>query len=177
MTFECRVLPAAFAPCSAPLSLGGFTDGSHTFEVRAIDQAGNVDPTPASITWLVDTAPPKTQIVTAPAAKTFDTSASFTFGANKSPVTYECALDAAVFAPCSSSESYDGLALGNHSLQVRARDLLGNVDPAPATWQWTIDPHTITFAGGGCSSSNGSTGGLLALFAAAALLLRRRQKN
>jgi hypothetical protein len=27
--------------------------GSHTFQVRATDSAGNTDPTPASFTWTV----------------------------------------------------------------------------------------------------------------------------
>jgi hypothetical protein len=33
--------------------------GSHTFKVRAIDGAGNVDPTPATHTWTSDLTPPK----------------------------------------------------------------------------------------------------------------------
>ncbi|MHC1763418.1 MAG: putative Ig domain-containing protein [Verrucomicrobiia bacterium] len=33
-------------------------DGPHTFEVRAIDLAGNADPSPSFYTWTVDTSPP-----------------------------------------------------------------------------------------------------------------------
>jgi hypothetical protein len=33
-------------------------DGSHTFQVRAVDNAGNMDPTPASFTWVVDATGP-----------------------------------------------------------------------------------------------------------------------
>ena len=34
----------------------GLAAGSHTFEVRATDPAGNVDPTPASYTWTITAA-------------------------------------------------------------------------------------------------------------------------
>jgi hypothetical protein len=40
--------------CTSPKMLGTLDEGSHTFQVRAIDIDGNVDPTPASYTWMVD---------------------------------------------------------------------------------------------------------------------------
>ena len=64
-TFECHIDSAAFAPCSAPGpgSTGSHTtaalsDGSHTFYVRATDAASNVDASPDSRTFTVDTTPP-----------------------------------------------------------------------------------------------------------------------
>jgi hypothetical protein len=36
----------------------GLSDGAHTFEVKARDEAGNVDPTPADASFTVDTTPP-----------------------------------------------------------------------------------------------------------------------
>ena len=47
VSFECRVDAAAFAPCPSPRSLTALA-GMHTFEVRAVDAEGDVDPTPAS---------------------------------------------------------------------------------------------------------------------------------
>jgi hypothetical protein len=46
VTFECRFDRAAFKPCAASLSKR-VKPGRHTFEGRAIDAAGVVDPTPA----------------------------------------------------------------------------------------------------------------------------------
>jgi len=74
-TFLCRIdwetthpdlnapLPP-FEPCSSPKTYPVLGEGLHTFEVKAKDAAGNVDPTPASRTIYVDTVPPT---VSAPA--------------------------------------------------------------------------------------------------------------
>ena len=60
-TFECRLdnsitAPISFTSCINPQTYTGLSDGSHTFEVRAIDSLGNIDPTPAIYTWIVDTS-------------------------------------------------------------------------------------------------------------------------
>ena len=40
------------------VALTGLSDGSHTFNVKAKDEAGNVDSSPASVTFTIDTTPP-----------------------------------------------------------------------------------------------------------------------
>src|SRR5207249_9640427 len=58
----------------------GLTDGQHTFQVRAVDKAGNTDLSPASFSWLVDTTPPETSITSHPTDPSGSSSASFEFG-------------------------------------------------------------------------------------------------
>jgi hypothetical protein len=52
--FECRLDGGAFAACASPGEYSGLAAGSHTVRVRAIDLAGNVDPTPASAGFTID---------------------------------------------------------------------------------------------------------------------------
>jgi hypothetical protein len=51
--FQCKLDAGAFAPCSSPKTHTGLTRTAHVFEVRAVDAAGNVDPTPAIHRWTV----------------------------------------------------------------------------------------------------------------------------
>jgi len=53
--FQCAVNGGAFVACSSPNVLAALADGAITFQARAIDGAGNVDPTPAVRSWTLDT--------------------------------------------------------------------------------------------------------------------------
>jgi large repetitive protein len=67
------------------------------------------------------------------AASTLSRAASFRFSADQAGAGFDCALDGAAFAPCTSPQAYSELAPGSHSFRVRATDAAGNVDASPAT--------------------------------------------
>jgi large repetitive protein len=50
-TFECSLDGQAFRTCDSPRLYTDLGGGWHTFKVRAIDDAGNADPTPAVRRW------------------------------------------------------------------------------------------------------------------------------
>ena len=58
-TFECSLDGRAFSACSSPKSYSTLANGLHTFQVRAKDGAGNVDPVGAFRSWRVDTRKPR----------------------------------------------------------------------------------------------------------------------
>ena len=53
---ECKLDSAAFAACTSTKSYSGIGPGPHTFKVRAVDNAGNVESTPDSFAWQVHAA-------------------------------------------------------------------------------------------------------------------------
>ena len=59
--FHCRLddnSTEAWGRCSSAWPYTGLADGAHTFEVKAFDINGNVDPTPALKLWTVDMTAP-----------------------------------------------------------------------------------------------------------------------
>jgi hypothetical protein len=84
-----------------------------------------------------DTTPPETVSGQGPSGKTKSRSATFAFSSGEAGATFECSLDGAFFAPCSSPQALK-VKPGKHVFEARARDAAGNADPTPASWNWTV---------------------------------------
>ena len=134
--------------------------GEHTFEVRAVDVSGNVDPSAASHAWTIEPRPPFTPPVTTihsgPDHTTTATDADFEFSADERLVDFKCALNSPLFVDCSwvtwpsiwsarGTVHVGGLAPGVHQFKVQAsdRDLdeFGNAAPnvgTEAIWSWQV---------------------------------------
>lgn len=128
---QCNLDNAGFAACTSPRALLALSEGNHSFQVRAIDNAGN---TGAAVThnWKIDSTKPSVVITKGPAAQVKDINADLEFVATDvAPgmiARIECRLDAAVdWETCVSPKSYVGLNQGSHSFQVRAIDTAGNI--------------------------------------------------
>ena len=148
LDFECTLDGVDLGGCSTPEEIEVFTPGPHQLVVRAIDDAGNIDPDGAVRNWtVVDMSGPDTEIVLAPEEEAIETSALFTFEGfellNDEPVNeFECAIDEGEFRECpggvAGQATYADLAIGPHSFHVRAVDPDGNRDISPAFYEWLI---------------------------------------
>ena len=153
--FECKLDSGGFAACTSPATLSASSDGSHTFVVRADDAAGNAGS--ATYTWTIDTVAPTATLTTKPANPSNDSTPSFSFSAGEAS-TFQCQLDAAAFAPCTSPTTLGSTADGSHTYTVKATDAAGNTGPA-ASYAWTIDTvaPTATLTAKPANPSNDST--------------------
>jgi MYXO-CTERM domain-containing protein len=130
--------------------------------------------------------------------RTSGRSATFTFTANEEGAGFECSLDGADFAACTSPVTSAPLAVGPHTFRVRALGAEGAVDPTPATHEWTVPQNSnpsadasvdgdtpptpgVTEAvapgppGGGCAAGPGEASWLLAALALLGGTARRRR--
>lgn len=135
-TFECRVDGAPFASCTSPWSTPELGQGSHTFDVRATDPAGNRG-TAVRRTFTVDTAPPDTSLTSGP-TRTYDETPTFGFESTEGGERFECRIDGGTFRSCPHPYTAPELSPGSHTIEVRALDAAGNADPTPATRTFTV---------------------------------------
>ena len=145
LSFQCRLDGGVFTACTSPKSYTGLADGSHTFQVKATDQAGNTS-TASGYSWTVDTTLPSASITSQPANPTNSTTASLGFSASKAGATFKCQLDGGGFTACTSPKSYSHLAGGSHNFQVQVTSAGGVTNPTPAAYSWTVDTVAPTVA-------------------------------
>jgi RHS repeat-associated protein len=148
-TFECS-MDSAIVACSSPKSYEKLADGTHSFRVRATDASGNVGGW-YKITeqFQIDTTAPQTTI-TSPMPSYLGSlqPQSVTFSSNEAGGSFECKLDSAKLAPCSSpTKTPENPGAGWHTFEVVAKDKAGNVDQTPAKWTFNSAeyPKSIAF--------------------------------
>jgi PKD repeat protein len=61
-TYQCSLDGGAWEPCASPATFTRLAQGEHQLRVRAVDAAGNVDPTPAARDWTVDRGRPTVRV-------------------------------------------------------------------------------------------------------------------
>jgi alpha-tubulin suppressor-like RCC1 family protein len=135
-SFECSWDAVGFAPCTSPVFRGSWSDGGHTFAVRA-SHAGLADETPATAHFTVDAVVPSLTFAAAATEQPNSSPSTFQFSCSESDCNFECSLDGGVFTPCGATAHFDGLAPGAHQLAVRAHDTAGNPSVA-ATHNWSL---------------------------------------
>ena len=129
---------ADFDPCTSPQPYSSLAQGAHTFDVRAVDPAGNADPTPASRSFTVDTVAPQTTIDSGPSGVTNDPTPTFTFHSSQAGSSFQCKINSSTFTNCSSPKTTSHLSEGAQTFSVRATDPVGNVDATPASRPFTV---------------------------------------
>jgi hypothetical protein len=134
--FECSLDGSPFTACSGSVAYVNLKQGRHTLAVRAVDAAGNVDPTPARVSWVTDSLPPDTRILGR--ALKGRVLARFWFSAKEPRVRFECSLDGAPFIVCKSPFGYFPLSRGRHTFRVRGTDAAGNAEKPPASVSWRV---------------------------------------
>jgi RHS repeat-associated protein len=85
-----------------------------------------------------DTTPPDTEITAGPSGTIKSNRATFEFRASEGGAGFECRVDDAAFAPCSSPHTRTRVRLGFHAFEVRAVDGAGNRDASPARREWSV---------------------------------------
>ncbi len=147
-SFECRLDSGAWSACASPYSANDLPEGNRAFAVRAIDAAGNVDPTPDVRLFIVDTVVPNTSLDSHPAEFTSSNTVQFTFSSDDPTAEFRCLLNGSGLTTCASPHGYGGLAEGSYRFTVWAVDPAGNQDATPEEFNFTVDstPPLVTFS-------------------------------
>ncbi|MFP2956978.1 Ig-like domain-containing protein, partial [Myxococcus sp. 1LA] len=169
--YECSLDGAPFVECSSPYSLSALAEGEHRLEVRARDEATNVDTSPEVHVWRVDMTPPLAPEITAPAQDAVVGSLTPTFQGRAEPgsqvVLFVDNLERGT-APVEPSGQWrltltTAISEGPHTVSALARDAAQNAGPQSQASAFTVDPsinivREVSSRGGGLSCAAGGEG-------------------
>ncbi len=141
-TAECSIDSGAFAACVSPKSYTGLSEGSHTFQVKAVNSG--VYSAAASHGWTVDTTAPAAPTVSSPAngssRAVSQKGVSGSAEANSTVTVYlDGAADGTTTADGAGAWAYTltTLTVASHTVKARAVDAVGNTSSDSATNTFT----------------------------------------
>ena len=139
VSFQCSFDGEPFFDCASPFSFKVLANGNHALVVKATDAVGHSSTTnPASFS-VNDTTPPETYLDSFPPDPVDTATPTFEFSGDPDVVAFLCRFDSGNFFSCSSPFVAPPLANGQHTFEVVAQDLAGNIDQTPASYSFTVN--------------------------------------
>lgn len=140
VSYQCKLDSGSYSTCATgttgSMTYNGLSAGSHTIYVRSVDHVGNMDSSPASTSFTVDTTAPVITFTLTPSNPTTSSSAMFGWTVDDSGSTFQCSLDGAGYSSCSSPKSYSSLSKSTHTFSVKATNQAGTTGDVK-TYTWT----------------------------------------
>ncbi|MCE9666964.1 Ig-like domain-containing protein [Myxococcus stipitatus] len=152
--------------------------GTQALVAQAKDRAENLGDESDTRKFVLDFKAPTTTFAEGPSGVVKRTTVTFSLTTSEEVTGFECALDGAAFAPCSTPITFRDLAEGPHFLEVRTTDPAGNVEDPPARRDWTVmRPSTVEGGGVGCAAAGAGVPSVVAWLTWIGLLGLRRQRR
>jgi subtilisin family serine protease len=142
VTFSCSVDGGPLLPCSSPfVPPTPLADGVHGIAVRGVDVAGRAGVAETG-PFRVDRTAPRTFFRKHPRrvirTRHRKAKAVFSFRSNEQGVDFICRIDGGLFRFCKARLARR-FRIGRHVVKVKARDVVGNVDPSPAVFHFRVE--------------------------------------
>lgn len=135
VTFQCQIDGSGFQTCSSPVTTTPLANGAHSFVVRATDPVLNVEPSPPTRSFTVDTVAPDTRFTKRAPKRFFKEKVKFKFASSEAGAHFQCKLDGRPWRSCGPTFKF-GVKRGKHTILVRAVDRAGNADKTPAHYKF-----------------------------------------
>jgi hypothetical protein len=158
-TADARNVATASGPSfTAQLDTSRLRDGARKLQATAVDADGNRTSS-EQVAVTIDNTPPVATLVSGPDADPGIASSNveFRFLVDRD-ATWQCNLDDGAFGPCTSAvtQSYSGLADGDHVFRVRGFDPVGNVGGLARSFRVDTRPPDTTISDGPSAGSKTS---------------------
>lgn len=131
----CALNGAAAEPCESPWVGTDLIPGEQELVISATGPAGTSEQV---VAWTIGSVAPTVNIDAAPHINTHNSDARVDFTAAPAYAATQCQIDAGAWEPCDGHVEASGLAMGAHTIRVRATTAAGSVTE---TVSWTRAPY------------------------------------